>query len=250
MERPVSVSPELGRLPVDVGCLIGGAWTSSGDTHERHGPYLRRTVTRYRTASIQDVDRALSYAASGSAAVRHMTPSQRGDVLDEAASLAEGLGGELARWLAIELGKPLRDGTGEVARAVDTLRIAAAEARSMGGTVLNAEGWSRGKGVTAMSYRAPVGVVLAITPFNAPINLLAHKIGASFAAGNTTVVKPPPQAPVSSTRFVELLLEAGMPPEAVQVLHGGADVGAALGRLANRRRDQLHRQRSCGRGGS
>ena len=83
-------------------------------------------------------------------------------------------------------------------------------------------------GNTALTYRAPAGVALAITPFNAPANLLAHKLGASFAAGNTTIVKAPPQAPASSAALVSLLLEAGMPVEAVQLLHGGGDVGAQL----------------------
>jgi acyl-CoA reductase-like NAD-dependent aldehyde dehydrogenase len=83
-------------------------------------------------------------------------------------------------------------------------------------------------GTTAFTHRAPVGIALAITPFNAPANLLAHKLGAAFAAGNTTIVKPPPQAPASSAALVELLLDCGMPPEAVQVLHGDGRVGAAL----------------------
>jgi acyl-CoA reductase-like NAD-dependent aldehyde dehydrogenase len=83
-------------------------------------------------------------------------------------------------------------------------------------------------GTTALTVRAPVGVALAITPFNAPANLLAHKLAASFAAGNTTIVKPPPQAPAASAALVALLLDAGMPPEAVQVLHGAGEVGAAL----------------------
>ncbi|MEU9951052.1 aldehyde dehydrogenase family protein, partial [Streptomyces sp. NPDC047939] len=78
------------------------------------------------------------------------------------------------------------------------------------------------------TYRAPAGVALAITPFNAPANLLAHKLGASFAAGNTTLVKAPPQAPAISAAVVALLLDSGMPHQAVQLLHGGGDVGAAL----------------------
>ena len=80
--------------------------------------------------------------------------------------------------------------------------------------MLPVAGWARGVGNTALTYRAPAGVALAITPFNAPANLLAHKLGASFAAGNTTIVKAPPQAPASSAALVSLLLEAGMPAEA------------------------------------
>ena len=83
-------------------------------------------------------------------------------------------------------------------------------------------------GNTAFTFRAPAGVALAITPFNAPANLLAHKLGAAFAAGNTTLVKAPPQAPATTTAVVALLLEAGLPAQAVQLLHGGGEVGAAL----------------------
>jgi acyl-CoA reductase-like NAD-dependent aldehyde dehydrogenase len=106
--------------------------------------------------------------------------------------------------------------------------VCAAETRRIGGELLPVAGWARGTGNTALTYRAPAGVALAITPFNAPANLLAHKLGASFAAGNTTLVKAPPQAPATSAAIVTLLLEAGMPAEAVQLLHGGGEVGAAL----------------------
>jgi acyl-CoA reductase-like NAD-dependent aldehyde dehydrogenase len=149
-------------------------------------------------------------------------------VLERAASLVEERYEDLTRLLALELGKPVKDGRGEVLRAAETLAISALEARQIGGEVLPSAGWSRGVGTTAMTVRAPVGVVLAITPFNAPLNLLAHKLAASFAAGNTTIVKPPPQAPATSTALVELMLESGLPDEAVQVLHGGAQLGAIL----------------------
>jgi acyl-CoA reductase-like NAD-dependent aldehyde dehydrogenase len=113
-------------------------------------------------------------------------------------------------------------------RVADTLAVCAAEARQIGGDMLPVAGWARGVGNTALTYRAPAGVALAITPFNAPANLLAHKLGASFAAGNTTIVKTPPQAPAVSAALVALLLESGVPAEAVQVLHGGGAVGAEL----------------------
>ena len=132
------------------------------------------------------------------------------------------------RLLALELGKPLRDGRGEAVRAAETLAVCAAEARRIGGEVLPTGGWARGVGTTAMTMRSPVGVVVAITPFNAPVNLLAHKLSASFAAGNTTIVKPPPQAPASSTAFVQMLRDAGLPDAAVQVLHGGPELGGLL----------------------
>jgi acyl-CoA reductase-like NAD-dependent aldehyde dehydrogenase len=208
--------------------LVAGEWIHDGPTAERTGPYLRRTVTRAVTATPADVTRALQYAPGAAQAVARVSPAARADVLDRAAQLAAARRDELAAYLAVELGKPLKDGRGEIDRVADTLAVCAAEARRIGGELLPVAGWGRGVGHTALTYRAPAGVALAITPFNAPANLLAHKLGASFAAGNTTIVKAPPQAPASSTALVTLLLEAGMPEEAVQLLHGGGDIGTQL----------------------
>src|SRR6478736_1474113 len=122
-------------------------------------------------------------------------PAARAAILESAARLAAERRDRLAALLALELGKPVKDGRGEIDRVADTLAVCAAEARRIGGELLPVAGWARGVGHTALTCRAAVGVALAITPFNAPANLLAHKLGASFAAGNTTLVKAPPQAP-------------------------------------------------------
>jgi acyl-CoA reductase-like NAD-dependent aldehyde dehydrogenase len=211
----------------DAPCLVAGEWRS-GQPVDRIGPYVRRVVSRAGQATARDVEDALDYAARHAATIEEWSPAARADVLQAAADLALERRDEIAELLALELGKPLKDGRGEVLRASDTFAVAAAEARRIGGEVLPTAGWARGVGSTAMTYRAPVGVVLTITPFNAPVNLLAHKLAASFAAGNTTIVKPPPQAPASSLALVRVLLDAGMPPEAVQVLHGDAEVAGLL----------------------
>jgi acyl-CoA reductase-like NAD-dependent aldehyde dehydrogenase len=169
-----------------------------------------------------------AFAARSAKAVAKIAPASRAAVLERASRLAIEHRDRLARLLAVELGKPVRDGAGEIDRVADTFAICAAEARQIGGEVLPVAGWDRGVGNTAMTYRAPAGVALAITPFNAPANLLAHKLGASFAAGNTTVVKAPPQAPAASAAIIALLVDAGMPFEAVQLLHGGGEVGSLL----------------------
>jgi len=210
------------------GCLVAGTWMTDGPHAERTGPYIRQVVSRARTATGGDIATALSYARHSAKTVARLAPATRAAILERAAALAAARTDELARLLALELGKPLKDGRGEIARVADTFAVAAAEARMIGGEVLPVAGWDRGVGNTALTQRAPAGPVLAITPFNAPANLLAHKLAASFAAGNTTIVKPPPQAPAVSTALVELLIEAGLPLEAVQVLHGGGDVGARL----------------------
>ncbi len=208
--------------------LVAGEWRTDGTRIERTGPYVRRVVSHAPEAGPGDITRSVAYTGHCASAVAGLAPAARADVLDRASRAAADRRDELARLLALELGKPLKDGRGEIDRVADTLAVCAAEARQIGGEMLPVAGWGRGVGHTALTYRAPAGVALAITPFNAPANLLAHKLGASFAAGNTTIVKAPPQAPVASAALVALLVEAGMPVEAVQLLHGGADVGAAL----------------------
>lgn len=212
----------------DAGCLVAGEWMVDGQRTVRTGPWIRDVVSRTRQADPEDVRVAREYARRSAAVVGRIAPAARAAVLERAAALAGARREEFARLLALELGKPVKDGLGEMDRVADTLLVAAAEARQINGEVLPVAGWARGVGTTAFTYRAPAGVALAITPFNAPVNLLAHKLAASFAAGNTTIVKPPPQAPAASTALVALLLDAGMPAEAVQLLHGGAAIGADL----------------------
>lgn len=207
--------------------LVAGDW-ADGDVLDRVGPAVGRVVSRTAQATPELAERALAFAEEAAAEVARWSPAARAVVLERAADLVERGRDEVAELLALELGKPLKDGRGEASRAAETLAVSAAEARRIGGEVLPSAGWARGVGTTAMTVRAPVGVVVAITPFNAPVNLLAHKLSASFAAGNTTLVKPPPQAPASSVRLVELMREAGMPDAAVQVLHGGPDLGSIL----------------------
>ena len=175
-----------------------------------------------------EVGAARHYAPASARAIRQLPAYRRAETLERAADLLAQRRDELARLETSELGKPIKDTTHEVMRAAETLQIAAAEARRIGGEVLPTDGWPTGEGSSAITVRMPIGVVVAITPFNAPVNLLAHKVAASFAAGNTTIVKSPPQAPGATTLFVRILLDAGMPAEAIQLLHGGAALGSSL----------------------
>jgi acyl-CoA reductase-like NAD-dependent aldehyde dehydrogenase len=225
LDRIVDPSPD-GAAPAPA--LVGGKWIDDGPVAERIGPYTRTAVSRATVARPADAAAAAEYAKTAARGVRRLAPATRADILDRAAALANRRRADIARLIALELGKPLKDGLGELDRVADTFAVCAAEARRIGGDVLPVAGWARGVGNTALTHRAPAGVALAITPFNAPANLLAHKLGASFAAGNSTIVKAPPQAPATSAAVVALLLEAGAPVEAVQLLHGGGDIGAAL----------------------
>jgi acyl-CoA reductase-like NAD-dependent aldehyde dehydrogenase len=208
--------------------FLAGRWIIDGPTAERVGPYRREVVSRARVAQQDEVRVAVRFAHESASAVAALSPAARAAVLDIASTAAAERRDEFAHLIALELGKPIKDGRAEMDRAADTLAVCAAETRQLGGEVLPVAGWPRGVGNLALTYRAPAGVALAITPFNAPANLLAHKLGASFAAGNTTIVKAPPQAPAVSAALVDLLVAAGMPASAVQLLHGGGDVGDAL----------------------
>ncbi len=222
------LDPPVPDAPVQAAAFVAGQWSTEGSVAWRVGPFVRRPVSQAPQAQPQTIRTAVQYARTAARTVAALAPAARADILDRAAALATRHRDAIARLIALELGKPLKDGRGEMDRVADTLSVCAAEARQIGGEVLPVAGWARGVGNTALTYRAPVGVTLAITPFNAPANLLAHKLGASFAAGNTTIVKAPPQAPAVSTTIVALLLEAGAPVEAVQLLHGDGEVGAAL----------------------
>ena len=216
------------RSPVEAPAFVAGHWATDGRPAPRVGPYVREVVSQSYPAAPEQITTALRYAAAEARTVARLAPATRAAILDRAARLATEHRTDIARLIALELGKPVKDGGGELDRVADTFAVCAAEARRIGGETLPVAGWSRGVGNTAFTFRAPAGVALAITPFNAPANLLAHKLGAAFAAGNTTLVKAPPQAPATTTAVVALLLEAGLPAQAVQLLHGGGEVGAAL----------------------
>lgn len=210
--------------------FVGGAWrrrTSSGVV-TRQSPHTGRDVSIASQCGEEEVLAARQFAAASARSMRSEPAYRRAETLERAAALLSARRDELARLETNELGKPIKDTRTEVTRAAETLQIAAAEARRIGGEVMPTDGWPSGHGSSAIAIRLPVGVVLAITPFNAPVNLLAHKLAASFAAGNTTIVKSPPQAPGATTLFVRILLDAGLPEAAVQVLHGGAELGALL----------------------
>lgn len=133
-----------------------------------------------------------------------------------------------ARYISEELGKPLKNTLDEVSRSIETLEQSAEEAKRLFGETIPGDASARGVKAVAVTFRVPVGVVAAITPFNAPLNLICHKVGPAFAAGNTVVLKPAPQTPLIATELLKLLLEAGLPPRAINMVLGGAEVGQQI----------------------
>jgi acyl-CoA reductase-like NAD-dependent aldehyde dehydrogenase len=144
----------------------------------------------------------------------------RAEVLDRAAQALAADAEAFSQLLRAEAGKPIALARAEVERAVGTLRLSAAEARGLAGEAVPIEGTAAGAGRIALTLREPLGVLLAITPFNFPLNLVAHKLGPAFAAGCPTVLKPAEKTPLSAERLVRLLHACGAPEDMVAIVHG------------------------------
>jgi len=191
-------------------------------------PYTGAVVATVPRCGPAEVDRACAAAAEVLAA-GPLAQHERARVLERAAEGLRARTEELATTIATESAKPLRTARVEAARAVDTFTFAAVEARRLAGDVVPMEASASGSGKVAFTLRVPVGVVAAITPFNFPLNLVAHKLAPAIAAGCPVVLKPAPQTPLSALALVEVLVEAGLPATWVSVVtDGGREAGEPL----------------------
>ena len=182
-------------------------------------PWNGRVLARLVAGDAADLDQAIKGAAR---AARELAALPRGDRAALLAGVSDRLRDEraaLSRLMAKDAGKPVTLAAAEVDRAIFVFRLAAEEARRFGASELSAEVDPRGAGLRARVDRVPVGVIAAISPFNFPLNLVAHKVAPALASGNAVVLKPPPQAPLAAFRLAELLHDAGAPPGSLQVLH-------------------------------
>lgn len=209
--------------------FVNGVWVED----EREpipviGPYQGEKIGVQLTADKNEVDQALEAAYLQKKKVANLSPAFRAKVLYRAADLLEERKEIFANLIAKEVGKALKSTRDEVARSIETLQLSAEEAKRLFGETLPGGASERGLSSMALTFRVPTGVVAAITPFNAPLNLICHKIGPSFAAGNVTILKPAPQAPLIATALVELLLEAGMPAQAIHMVLGGKEIGEQI----------------------
>jgi glyceraldehyde-3-phosphate dehydrogenase (NADP+) len=154
---------------------------------------------------------------------------KRAEILAEASSLIQNRQDDFAKLIAAEAGKPIKYSRKEVKRASLTMQFSAEEAKRIHGETIPFEAEPRGEDRTGYWYRVPAGLVAAITPFNDPLNLVAHKLGPAIAAGNTVVLKPASLTPLSGIKLVETLHEAGLPSDSVNVVTGdGEKLGPEL----------------------
>jgi acyl-CoA reductase-like NAD-dependent aldehyde dehydrogenase len=211
------------------GAFWGGRWQHLEAVLEVTDPEDGRSVGRVGDCTAADVDEAVQGVSDAVLAGPSWPTWQRREALHRAAALLGERASAFAELLSREGCKPIRDARREVQRAVETVRLSAEQADRLEGRTLPFDDTPRGADRLGWYTREPVGVVAAITPFNDPLNLVAHKVAPALIGGNGVVLKPAEQTPLVALAFIELLLDAGVPADRIAVLPGrGATIGAAL----------------------
>lgn len=210
--------------------LIGGAWVEGrGDTYELHNRYDGSILARIPLATADEVEAALASTAEAFPAVSALPAHRRASLLYATADLITRDRESLGRSIALEGGKALKYALGEVDRASQTFRFAAEEAKRIHGETVPMDAAVGAERRLGFWLRVPRGPVAAISPFNFPLNLVAHKVAPALAAGNSVVLKPASATPLTALRLGGLLMEAGWPAGAVNIVTGGGGaVGDAL----------------------
>jgi acyl-CoA reductase-like NAD-dependent aldehyde dehydrogenase len=207
---------------------VGGRFVEVAGFDDLVEPWADRVVAQVGVADPGTVAAALDAAEAARLPMAGMPAHERARLLRVAADIVEARADDLAREITEATGKVISHTRRETRRVPWTLRAAASAAEALLPASPPPDALPGGAGVIALLTRHPVGIVAAITPFNAPLNLVAHKVAPALAAGNCVVVKPAPQAPAPALRLAEILTEAGFPAGAVNVIPGGRDTGTAL----------------------
>jgi acyl-CoA reductase-like NAD-dependent aldehyde dehydrogenase len=207
--------------------FVGGEWVETGEEIEVRSPYSGEVVGRVAKAGAGETRRAVD--AAERAMAEPLPAHKRAEILVRVAGYLGRRHDEVARTISDEAGKPMKAARVEAARAMSTYTMAAVEARKLAGEVVPMDASQAGEGKLAFTLRVPIGVVGAISPFNFPLNLVAHKLAPALAAGCAVVLKPASQTPLSALLLAELEEEAGLPPGWLSVLVGpSAEIGDVL----------------------
>ncbi len=206
--------------------FIGGKWVTGGPPFEVKNKYNGEVVASVVSAREEDVHRAVDAADKAAPAMAGLPAYRRGEILARTADLIQQRREDIARTIATEAGKALKFARIEVDRAISTFSVAAEEAKRIHGETVPLDAVPAGVGYFGFWVRRPVGVVAAITPFNFPINLVAHKVAPAIAAGNSIVLKPANTTPLSAGILCEILQQAGLPDGGINLVNGpGSTVG-------------------------
>ena len=207
--------------------LLDGEWIETGEWQDVDSPYSGEPVARVARAGAEHARKALD--AAERAMSSPLPAHERAAILDRVAALLKDRHDEVAQTISVEAGKPMKAARVEAERAVSTYTMAAVEARRLAGEVVPMDASAAGVGKVAYTMRVPIGIVGAITPFNFPLNLVAHKVAPALAAGCAVVLKPAGQTPLSALLVGELETEAGLPPGWLNVLVGpSAEIGDVI----------------------
>ena len=207
---------------------IGGEWVTSGSTFVVTDKFTDTPIATVASASREQVRQAVHAAVDAFARTR-LTPYARYEMLHRAAGLVEARRDVFKSTIVAESGFTVGDAENEIARTIQTLLLCAEEAKRIAGEVVPIDGAPGQEHRMAFTLRVPVGVVCAITPFNSPLNTVAHKVGPALAAGNAVVLKPATQTPLTAALLCEVLEAAGVPAGYLNLVHGeGAEVGTWL----------------------
>lgn len=208
--------------------ILAGEHRQSAVVSDIRSPFDQRVVAEVCQADAEAASEAVQAASSAFAQTRRLPSYERERILRQVSDEISENREEFARLISLEAGKPIRDARVEAGRAITTFAVAAEEAKRIGGEVLPLD-WSPGsENRSAIVRRFPVGPVLGITPFNFPLNLVAHKMAPAIASGNPIIIKPAPQTPLSALRLAEALLRAGWPKEALSVLPCANEVAGQM----------------------
>ncbi|WP_231705877.1 aldehyde dehydrogenase family protein, partial [Effusibacillus lacus] len=208
---------------------VNGKWKEAHNYLPLTAPYTGELIAEVAQADNQDVEEAILAAQAATRIMSSMPASERSAILERVADLIFHRQEQLVQLLSLEAAKPLKTARREIARTIQTYKFAAEEAKRIHGETVPLDAAPGGEGRFAFTVRKPIGVVGAITPFNFPFNLVAHKVGPAIAAGNTVVLKPAGQTPLSALVLAEIFEEAKLPAGALNVIPGrGSVVGEML----------------------
>jgi acyl-CoA reductase-like NAD-dependent aldehyde dehydrogenase len=221
-------SSTINATPLDMGFLLDGKWHTDGEPIEIRSPGTGQVVGITYRASAKHAEAAIAASVRAFDVTRKLGGYERQRVLRSISSGIEKHRDELARIMALEAGKPLKASRVEVDRAIFTFAVAAEEAVRVGGEYLPLDWQASTAGRWGIVRRFPLGPIAAITPFNFPINLVAHKLAPAIAAGCTIILKPAPQTPFTALRLAQIIEEAGWPTGALNVLPLSNDDAALI----------------------
>lgn len=209
--------------------LIDGQWVNGGPALEVKNKYDGTLVGTVHTARKEDVDTAIAAAERAEDVMADLPAYKRAEILFRTATLISERADDMSKTIAAEAGKALKFARAEVDRAISTFTIASEEAKRLHGETIPLDAVPSGEGYFGFWTRRPVGVIAAISPFNFPLNLVAHKVAPALAAGNTLVLKPATTTPLAAVKLCQILMEAGLPNGAINLVVGsGGTVGEWL----------------------